>query len=80
LGTLLRDAGLTWLLNLPTWGSVWSGGDLSSMVCMVSQTFAARVNRSYLEFWTVTGGPQYPRYFTPIIDKAKTNELQKMDF
>jgi hypothetical protein len=30
--------------------------------CMVSQPFAARGTRSYLEFWPITGGPRYPGY------------------
>jgi hypothetical protein len=35
------------------------------MRCMVPQSFAAGGNRSYLEFWAVTGGPWYPWYVTP---------------
>jgi hypothetical protein len=37
------------------------------MGCMVPQPLAVGGNRSYLEFWTVTGDPRYPRYLTPII-------------
>jgi hypothetical protein len=36
-----------------------------SMGCMVPQSFAAGGNRSYLKFWVVIGGPQYPGYITP---------------
>jgi hypothetical protein len=37
--------------------------------CMISQSFAARVNRSYSEFWVITGSSRYPGYITltPII-------------
>jgi hypothetical protein len=31
-----------------------------------SPPFAAGGNRSYLEFWAVTGGRRYPGYFTPV--------------
>jgi hypothetical protein len=37
------------------------------MGCMVYQPFVAGGNRSYPKFWTVIGGPRYPRYFTPTI-------------
>jgi hypothetical protein len=41
--------------------------------CMVHQPFDARGNRSYPEFWVVTGGPRYLRYITPTIFKHKFN-------
>jgi hypothetical protein len=34
---------------------------------MVPQPFAARENRSYREFWAVTGGPRYPGYITATV-------------
>jgi hypothetical protein len=40
--------------------------------CMVLQPFAVERNRSYPEFWAVTGGPQYPGYYTPIGVKLDT--------
>jgi hypothetical protein len=39
-----------------------SGGAISSIGCMVPQSFTARVNRSYLEFLAITGNPWYPGY------------------
>jgi hypothetical protein len=39
----------------------------SSTDCMVPQSFAARENRSYPEFWAVTGDSWYPGYFTLIV-------------
>jgi hypothetical protein len=42
-------------------------GSFPGRGCMVSQPFATRGNRSYLEFWVVTGNPWYPGYFTPIV-------------
>jgi hypothetical protein len=42
--------------------SAWSGGVISGMGCRVLQPFVARGNRSYLEFWAVTGHPWYPGY------------------
>jgi hypothetical protein len=37
------------------------------MGCMIPQPFATGGNRSYLEFWVVTGSPRYSGYFTPTI-------------
>jgi hypothetical protein len=37
------------------------------MRCMVPQLFATRVNRSYPEFWIITGDPWYSGYFTPTV-------------
>jgi hypothetical protein len=42
--------------------SARSGGAISGMGCMVPQPFAAGGNRSYLEFWAITGGLRYPGY------------------
>jgi hypothetical protein len=39
-------------------------GAFPSTGCMVSQSFAAGGNQSYLECWAVTDGPQYPGYIT----------------
>jgi hypothetical protein len=39
---------------------------------MVLQPFAVERNQSYPEFWAVTGGPQYPGYYTPIGVKLDT--------
>jgi hypothetical protein len=35
--------------------------------CMVLQPFTAGGNRSYLEFWAVTGGLRYLVYITPTV-------------
>jgi hypothetical protein len=35
--------------------------------CMVPQPFTAGGNRSYPEFWAITGGPHYPGYITLIV-------------
>jgi hypothetical protein len=35
------------------------------MGCMVSQPFAVGGNKSYPEFWPITGDPWYPGYKTP---------------
>jgi hypothetical protein len=69
LGTLLRNANLTWLLSLPTWGSVWTGNlphvpayglqpsdegtELPSRRCLVPSCSNGR--------WHFTGGIRYPR-------------------
>jgi hypothetical protein len=45
--------------------SARSGGAISGTGCMVPQPFAARGNRSYPEFWAITGNPRYPGYKTP---------------
>jgi hypothetical protein len=37
------------------------------MGCMIPQPFTARGNPPYPEFWTITGGPQYSGYYTPIV-------------
>jgi hypothetical protein len=37
-------------------------GPFPGMWCMVPQPFAVGGNRSYPEFWAVTGGPRYPGY------------------
>jgi hypothetical protein len=42
-------------------------GSLPDMGCMVLQPFAARGNRSYPEFWAVTGGLRYPGYITSTV-------------
>jgi hypothetical protein len=42
--------------------SARSGNAISVMGCTVPQPFAARGILSYLEFWGVTGGPQYLGY------------------
>jgi hypothetical protein len=42
-----------------------SGGVIPSMGCVVSQPFSAGENRSYLNFWAITGDPRYPGYKTP---------------
>jgi hypothetical protein len=42
---------------------------------MVLQSFAAGGNRSYLEFWVITGSPWYPGYITPI-----ESNRQDLDF
>jgi hypothetical protein len=39
-------------------------GPFPSTGCLVPQPFAAEGNRSYLEFWAITGGPRYPGYIT----------------
>jgi hypothetical protein len=38
------------------------GGAISDTGCMIPQPFTARQNRSYPEYWDVTGDPQYPGY------------------
>jgi hypothetical protein len=42
-------------------------GPYPSMTCMVSQPFVTGGNRSYLEFWAITGGPWNPGYITPTV-------------
>jgi hypothetical protein len=42
-------------------------GPFHGMGCMVPQSFAIGGNRSYLEFWAVTGGPRYLGYITLIV-------------
>jgi hypothetical protein len=37
------------------------------MGCIVPQSFAVGENRSYPDFWVVTGDPWYPWYKTPIV-------------
>jgi hypothetical protein len=44
------------------YSSAWSGGAISDTGCMVPQPFITGGNRSYPEFWAVTGNPQYLRY------------------
>jgi hypothetical protein len=38
---------------------------VSSIGCMVPQPFVTSGNRSYLDFWVVTGNPRYLGYKTP---------------
>jgi hypothetical protein len=40
---------------------------MSSTGCLVPQPSVARGNRSYLEFWAITGGPRYSGYKTPSV-------------
>jgi hypothetical protein len=47
-------------------------GPFPGMRCMVPQSFAAGGNRSYPEFWVVTGGPRYSGYIIP------TNLIHKL--
>jgi hypothetical protein len=54
------------MLVVPSF-SAWSGGALSGTGCIVPQPFAVGGNRSYPEFWAVTGGPWYWGYFTLIV-------------
>jgi hypothetical protein len=49
------------ILSSPS-SSARSGGVISGTGCMVPQPFAAGGNRSYPEFWAVTGAPQYLGY------------------
>jgi hypothetical protein len=42
--------------------SARSGGVISDTGCMVPQPFTTEENRSYLEFWVITGDPRYPGY------------------
>jgi hypothetical protein len=42
-------------------------GPFHGIGCMVPQPFAAGGNRSYPEFWAVTGGLRYPGYITLIV-------------
>jgi hypothetical protein len=42
--------------------SAWSSGSIPGTGCMVPQPFTIGGNRSYLEFWDVTGNPRYPGY------------------
>jgi hypothetical protein len=44
-----------------------SGGTILDMRCMIFQPFAAGGNRSYLDFWAITGNPRYLGYKTPTI-------------
>jgi hypothetical protein len=46
------------------------------MGCMVPQSFATGGNRSYPEFWTVTGDLWFPGYFT----LTTSPEILKMKF
>jgi hypothetical protein len=47
--------------------SARSGGAISSIGCMVPQLFGTHGNRSYPEFWVVTGGPgQESRWLEPV--------------
>jgi hypothetical protein len=52
---------LLFLVGGPS-SSARSGGAISSMGCVVPQPFAAGGNQSYLELWTIIGGPCYPGY------------------
>jgi hypothetical protein len=45
------------------------------MGCMVPQLFAARGNRSYLEFWAVTGSLRSPGYLAPTVAPEPSVEL-----
>jgi hypothetical protein len=49
-------------------------GLFPSMGCMVPQMFAARGNRSYLEFWAVIDGLQYLGYITPTVSPQPSVE------
>jgi hypothetical protein len=41
-------------------------GSFPGTGCVVPQSFTVRGNRSYLEFWAITGSPRYPGYITLI--------------
>jgi hypothetical protein len=47
------------------------------MSCMVHQSFAAGGNRSYLEFWVITGDPWYRGYWTPTV--APEPSIERVD-
>jgi hypothetical protein len=51
-----------WLVAPPLQAGVV--GTFPSMGCMVSQPFAVGGNRSYPEFWVITGSLRYPGSIT----------------
>jgi hypothetical protein len=55
-------------------------GPFLGMACMVPIPFAARGNRSYLEFWVMIGGPRYPGYITLIDSKGYLKLNKGLDF
>jgi hypothetical protein len=48
---------------------------MSSTWCMVPQPFDVRGNRSYLEFWVVTGDLRYAGYKTPTEESLHIHHL-----
>jgi hypothetical protein len=57
-----------------------SGGFVHSTGCVVPQLFAAGGNQPYLDYWAVTGDPQYLGHKTPTSPKIPLSLFRRGKF